>query len=56
MKNEKIKRILELHNIPYYEKNDEVFADSMIAYTESFQEVENVTGWSKKQLYNWLGY
>lgn len=56
MCNEKIIRILELHHIPYYEKNGEVFADSMIAYTELFQEVENVTGWSKRQLYDWLGY
>lgn len=56
MENSKIGKILDLHNIPHYEKDGEIFADSMIAYTGKFEYVENLTGYSKKALYEWLGY
>lgn len=53
---ETIKGILISHSIPFYEKNGEIFADSMLAHTEMFQYVENVSRWSKRELYVWLGY
>ncbi len=56
MENLAIEKILKAHSVPYYEKNGRIFADSMLAGTEIFEEVEDVTGFSKKKLYEWLGY
>lgn len=51
-----IESILKEHSVPYYIENDHIYADSMIADTEIFDSVENVTEWTKKKLYTWLGY
>lgn len=51
-----IENILKLHNVPYYIENDCIYADSMIADTEIFECTKNVTQWTQKQLYAWLGY
>ena len=56
MSNLQIRKILDAHNIPNYEKNNCIYADSMIAETEVFECVENMTGWSKKLIFEWLGY
>lgn len=56
MKNETIRKILELHSIPCYEQNGRVYADTMLSGSEIFEEVEDLTGWTRKQLYDWLGY
>ena len=56
MTTEHIKQILKNHSVPYYELNGNVYADSMIGGTGIFEKVENVTAWSRKELYNWLGY
>lgn len=56
MTNEKIKKILDLHSVPNYIENGNIFADSMLSGTKKFEEVENMTGWTRKQLYDWLGY
>lgn len=56
MKPDTIKSILDAHGIPYYEENGNIFADSMINGTTLFEEVENVTTWTRYQLFTWLGY
>ena len=56
MKIENIKKILKAHGVPYYEENGNVFADSMISGTKTFEEIENVTHWSFYELMTWLGY
>ncbi len=52
----KIKRILDLHSVPNYEKDGRIYADSMISGYSLFQEVEDVTDWTFEQLAAWLGY
>lgn len=52
----KIKQILDLHSVPHYEADGRIYADSMISGTDLFQEVEDVTDWTKSQLFAWLGY
>lgn len=51
-----IKQILKNHSVPFYELCGNVYADSMIGGTKLFEQVENVTLWSRTQLMNWLGY
>ena len=51
-----IAKILNNHSIPYYINETGIFADSMIAFTELFSEVVNLTDYSKQELYVWLGY
>lgn len=51
-----VKRILKSHGVPYYEKNGNIYADSMISGTELFEKVENVTEWNRIKLLNWLGH
>lgn len=52
----KIKRILDMHSVPNYEKDGRIYADSMISGYSLFQEVEDVTDWTFEQLFAWLGY
>lgn len=56
MKISRIKKILDAHSVPYYIKGGRIFADCMFAFHEKFEIVEDVTGWSRSQLYAWLGY
>lgn len=56
MKKEQIARILEDHGVPYQVMDGQVIADSMIAGTDLFEEVETVSNWTRSQLYEWLGY
>lgn len=56
MGNVDIGKILKEHSIPYFEKNGKIFADTMLAGTELFEEVEELTGISREKLYKWLGY
>jgi hypothetical protein len=51
-----IKKILDAHSTPYYTKDGRIFADCLFAFHEKFEIVEDVTGWSRSQLYAWLGY
>lgn len=53
---DKIARVLDNHNIPHYTEDGHIYADSMEACTALFECVEDVTEWSKSQLYSWLGY
>lgn len=52
----RIKKILDAHSTPYYTKDRHIFANCMYAFHEKFEIVEDVTGWSRPQLYAWLGY
>lgn len=56
MTNVEIISILNAHSIPYYIDGNRIYADSMESYTKLFEHVEDVTGWTKIRLYNWLGY
>lgn len=51
-----IKKILDNHGVPNYTDGDKIFADSMISTIKKFEVVEDVTKWSRKKLYVWLGY
>lgn len=51
-----IKRILDLHGVPHYEKDGHIYADSMISGNKTFEEVLDVTNWTKSHLAAWLGY
>ena len=52
----KIKRILDMHSVPNFEKGGRIYADSMISGYTLFQEVEDVTDWTYSELFAWLGY
>jgi hypothetical protein len=56
MTNEKIANILEKHYIPYFEQDNRIYADSMQVGTAIFEEVEDLTGYSRHELLAWLGY
>lgn len=56
MKIECVVKILESHSVPYFTKDGRIYADSMQAFTELFEEVEDLTDFSRSELYSWLGY
>lgn len=56
MKIQTIKKILNNHGIPHYEKDGNIYADSMESGTELFENVVNVTTFSRTELFDWLGY
>ena len=56
MNEKQIIHILDLHSVPHYEADGRIYADSMISGTDLFQEVEDVTDWTKSHLAAWLGY
>ena len=56
MTNYTIKQLLKNHGVPHYERNGNIYADSMIAGTARFEIVHNVTTWTRTQLISWLGY
>lgn len=57
MRMETIAKILDAHFIPYRVTDDgRILADSGICWTRLFEEVEDVTDWTRKMLYDWLGY
>ncbi|MBR1948369.1 MAG: hypothetical protein IKA30_01090 [Alphaproteobacteria bacterium] len=51
-----ISKILDNHSIPYYIKGDRIYADSMQAFTKLFENVVDLTDYTKSELYDWLGY
>jgi hypothetical protein len=53
---EKIIKILDLHNIPHYEKNGRIYADSMEGGTKRFEYVVDTTYMTPYELLLWLGY
>lgn len=53
---ERIAKVLDAHSVPYRIESGRILADSMIAGTELFEEVEDLTDYSRTELYDWLGY
>lgn len=53
---EYIVKVLAQHSIPFKIECNRVYADSMLAGTETFEQVVDVTDWTKSNLYAWLGY
>lgn len=51
-----IQTILTNHGIPFYVQCGRIFADSMLAHTELFQVVVDLTDYTRHQLFAWLGY
>lgn len=56
MENKKILNILKNHNVPCYEDNSRVYADTMISGKSVFEEVDDLTGCTVQELRDWLGY
>lgn len=56
MKVENIEKILISHSVPYFVKDEHIFADSMMSGTELFEVVEDLTTLTKKEILIWLGY
>lgn len=52
----RIKKILDAHSVPNFEKEGRIYADSMLAGSNLFEEVEDMTGWDLEKLRAWLGY
>ncbi len=56
MENRKIKKILDAHSVPNFEKEGRIYADTMLSGSDLFEEVEDMTGLSMERLRAWLGY
>lgn len=57
MNNQEIKKILKEHCIESYIANEQIYAITI--YTkdgQAYEEPENLTGYTKKQLFEYLGY
>ena len=52
----KIRSILDSHGVPHFISAGRIFADSMGAFTAPFEEIEDVTDFTRAELYAWLGY
>lgn len=53
---ERIQKILDNHSVPYYVWRGRIYADAMTAGVPVFDEVIDVTDWTIRELYEWLGY
>lgn len=51
-----ISKILDLHSVPYYTENGRIYADSMNSLVLLWDQVIDVTNWTRRQLLDWLGY
>ena len=58
MNNERIAEILKAHSIGFVVENGSIYG--IAVYTDingyPYCEKEEMTGWSRRQLYDWLGY
>lgn len=54
MTNKQITKMLRLHNVNYYEKDNHVFADN--GGRILFDRIIDLTGYSRLNLLAWLGY
>ena len=52
----KIQTILDAHGVPNFIASGRIYADSMIAFTAPFEEIEDLTDYSRADLFAWLGY
>ena len=53
---ERIKSILDSHGVPNFIAAGRIFADSMSAFTAPFEEIEDLTDYTRAELFAWLGY
>lgn len=56
MKVETIERILKLHGVPFKIENGKIYADLMHSNKKELEEVIDVTEYSQKELFEFLGY
>lgn len=56
MENKKILSVLRNHNVPCYEHDGRVYADTMTSGKPVFEEVDDLTGYTFSQIREWLGY
>lgn len=52
----KIQAILDAHGVPNFIAAGRIFADSMGAFTAPFEEIEDLTDYTRAELFAWLGY
>lgn len=52
----KIQDILYAHNIPYYIQDDRIYAATMEASSKPLEHVQDLTGFTRPELFAWLGY
>ena len=53
---ERIKSILDSHGVPNFIAAGRIFAASMCAFTDPFEEIEDLTDYTRAELFAWLGY
>lgn len=53
---ERIAEILTLHSVPYRIEGGRIYADTMAAGSDPFEETADLTDYTCSQLYAWLGY
>ena len=51
-----IQTILDAHGVPNFIAAGRIYADSMVAFTAPFGQIEDLTDCSRAELYAWLGY
>lgn len=56
MTEKQITTTLRRHSVPYLIQNGHILADSMEAGKDLFSSTVDVTMWTAKQLFAWLGY
>ena len=56
MTNKVIAKMLDLHSVPYYEEKGHIYADSMISRLDLWDQVIDLTNYTRRQLLDWLGY
>lgn len=52
----KIQTILDAHGVPNFIAAGRIFADSMCDFTAPFEEIEDLTDYTRAELFAWLGY
>lgn len=52
----KIQTILDTHGVPNFIAAGRIWADSMAAHTALFEEIEDLTDYTREDLFAWLGY
>ena len=53
---ERIKEHLDEHGVPCFITRGHIYADTMCANAALFEEVEDLTGYTRARLFAWLGY
>lgn len=59
MTNAQISKILALHSVSSYEDSGHIYAVGIYTIRGqegAFEDVVDMTGWSRHDVYNWLGY